>query len=89
MAGGGSMQSMNTVIKNNRNLLKKNRTFLKNKKDLFKESGGEVEFKKLSKVELEVLKLKIRKKIRKESIKNNISLGVIPHRTPKTPQYVG
>lgn len=77
MAGGGSIQSMITSIKNNRNLLKKNRTFIKNKKDLFKMSGGELEFKKLSKIKLEILKAKIRKKARKESLKNNLSLAFL------------
>ncbi len=77
MAGGGSIQSMNTIIKNNRNLLKKNRTFIKNKKDLFRESGGELEFKKLSKAELDIVKASIRKKAKQDTFKMNFILSVI------------
>lgn len=77
MAGGGSIQSMNTIIKNNRNLLKKNRTFIKNKKDLFRESGGELEFKKLSKAELDIIKASIRKKAKQDTLKMNLILSVI------------
>jgi tetratricopeptide (TPR) repeat protein len=79
MSGAGNMQSMNTIIRNNRNLLrkisvfKKDSSFMSARKAYLKAFQGEVDIRKLSKQELR----KIREKVIKEREKESLRLWII------------
>ena len=69
------MQSMNTIIRNNRNLLrkisifKKDSSFMSGRKAYLKALQGEVDIRKLSKQELRKIREKVIKERKKESLK--------------------
>ena len=75
MSGAGHMHSMNTILRNNRNLLRKmsvfkrDSSFMSTRKAYLKALQGEVDIKKLSKQELRRIREKVIKNQRKESIK--------------------
>ncbi len=83
MGGEGSMQAMNTIIRNNRKLLRKKGIFNRSKsiserkRELLSPVRGALEFKNVSQEELRVLKLKIKNKAAKVRIRNNVFLVVI------------
>ena len=75
MAGEGSIQPL---LNNNKNLLRKKNYFRKDKsaskrkKTLLKGSTGELKFKKISDKKLQILKNEIQNKTQKEALKNSI-----------------
>lgn len=75
MGGAGHMASMNAILRNNRNLLrkvsifKKDSSFMSARKAYLKVLGGKVDIKKLSKKELFEIREKVIKERKKESIK--------------------
>jgi len=79
MGGEGSMQAMNTILRNNRNLLRKksmfkrDQSFFKARKEYLKAANGEIDFKKISKSELR----KIREKVIKERKFENLRVWMI------------
>jgi len=74
MGGEGSIQSMITMLRNNRQLLRKksifkrDRTFLNTKKEYYKAAQGYIDLKKASKEELLVIRKKIIKQRRLENV---------------------
>jgi len=75
MGGEGSMQSMITMLRNNKKLLRrksifrKERSFLNTKKEYYNAVKGEFDFKKISKKELELIRDRITKKRKKEDLR--------------------
>ena len=75
MSGAGNMSSMNTILRNNRNLLRKisifkrDNSFMSARKAYLKALKGEVDIKKLSKQELRRIREKVIKERKKESLK--------------------
>jgi len=80
MAGGGSIQPL---LKNNKNLLRKKRFFKKDKsiserkKELLKNHIGELQFKDVTSEELQTIKEGIRKKAKRRNLKNIVYLGFV------------
>ncbi len=78
MGGAGHMASMNTILSNNKKLLrkvsifKKDRSFMSSRKAYLKALDGEVDIKKLSKQELRVIREKVIREWEKEGIRNLI-----------------
>lgn len=76
MGGAGHMASMNTILRNNKNLLrkvsifKKDRSFMSNRKAYLKATKGDVDIKKLSKQELRIIRERVIKEREKEQIRN-------------------
>lgn len=74
MAGGESSRAMTTILRNNRNLLrkknifKKDRTFLSTRKEYYKAAKGELNLKKASKKDLLLIRKKIIKQRRLDSL---------------------
>lgn len=74
MGGTGSIKP---VLNNNRNLLRKTNFFNKGKstserkKELLKNSDGELHFKKITEEKLNALKRRIREKAKKKALRNN------------------
>lgn len=79
MGGAGSIQSMNTILRNNRNLLRKksifkrDNSFMSARKKYLKAAKGEIDFKNISKEELRA----IRKKVIKEQKTENLRAWII------------
>lgn len=75
MSGAGHLQSMQAVLRNNRKLLrkrsifKKDSSFLSSRKEYLKAAKGEVDFKTISKEELSLLRDKVIKQRRIESLR--------------------
>lgn len=75
MSGAGHLQSMHAVIRNNRKLLrrrsifKKDGAFLSSRKEYLKAAKGKIDFKKISKEELSLLRNKVIKQRRVESLR--------------------
>ncbi|MBJ2175609.1 hypothetical protein JBL43_15260 [Aureibaculum sp. A20] len=75
MGGEGSMQSMITILRNNKNLLRKksffkrDRTFLSTRKEYYKASKGKINLKKASKQELKIIRERVIKQRKFENIK--------------------
>lgn len=78
MSGAGHMHSMNTILRNNKNLLrkisifKKNNSFMSARKEYIKALNGEIDIKKLSKQELRIIREKVIREREKENIKNSV-----------------
>lgn len=74
MVGGGSTQAMITILRNNKNLLRKTgmfrqeKSFLGIKKEYLKAAEGNIDLKKASKAELAAIRLKILKQRRRKSM---------------------
>ena len=79
MGGEGSMQSMNTILRNNRNLLRKKSMFKKEKSfrylrnKYYRNDKGKFDIRKLSKKEL----LEIRKKVIEDRKRENLKAWII------------
>lgn len=75
MSGAGHMHSMNTILRNNKNLLRKRNIFRRDasfmgaRKAYLKAMQGEVDIKKLSKQELRRIREKVIKGQKKEAIR--------------------
>ena len=75
MAGGGSVRAMTTILRNNRNLLrkknmfKKERTFLSTKKEYYKAAQGEFDIKKASQKELFLIRQKVIKQRKLDNLR--------------------
>jgi len=71
----GSLQSMASILRNNRNLLrkrsilKKDNSFLSARKEYLKAAKGEIDFKSISKEELQLLRKKVLENRKAESLK--------------------
>jgi len=81
MGGEGSIQSMITSLRNNRNLLRKKsmfkrgRTFLSTRKEYYKTAKGKnIELKKASKEELQLIRNKI---IKQRKVERIITLSIV------------
>ena len=78
MSFGGSVAGMLTALKDNKSLLgkaKKNGFKANNRIGIYSgKKGKKLEFKEVSEEELEIIKLKIRKKILKDKRINNLIL---------------
>ena len=78
MGGAGHMASMNTILSNNKKLLrkvsifKKDRSFMSSRKAYLKALDGKVDIRKLSKQELRVIREKVIREREKESTRNFI-----------------
>lgn len=85
IAGAGSIQSMITILRNNKNMLRKKSLFRKDKSFLnLREEylkatpiHKKIDSKKLSKEELEEIRLKVIKSYRKDNIKTFLTASVI------------
>lgn len=66
MGGEGSIQSMITILKNNKLLLRPKRSFLNQKKEFVIAAKGELNLKKASKEDLERIREKIYKERKKQ-----------------------
>lgn len=66
MGGEGSMQAMNTIIRNNRNYLRKKRMYKRERKVNVISDNKKLKFKKLSNSEIEKYKIELRLKFKKE-----------------------
>ncbi|MDY7395054.1 hypothetical protein UMM65_07360 [Aureibaculum sp. 2210JD6-5] len=75
MGGEGSMQSMITILRNNRNLLRKKsifkreRTFISTRKEYYKAAKGKIDIKNASKQDLKILRERIIKQRKRENIR--------------------
>ena len=78
MGGAGHMASMNTILSNNKKLLrkvsifKKDRSFMSSRKAYLKALDGKVDIRKLSKQELRSIREKVIREREKEETKNLI-----------------
>lgn len=80
MAGGGSIQGMIISLRNNKHLLRPKRSFLNQRKEFLKAAKGEINLKKATKQELELLRKEIyqeRKRQRKIDVTIWSCIGII------------
>ncbi|MDY0780949.1 hypothetical protein [Tenacibaculum sp. IB213877] len=76
MGGEGSMQAMNTILKNNRELLRKKRTFDK-EKSFSSITDSKLNFKQVDEKELEKIKRRIREKSMKDRRNSRLFLILV------------